>query len=411
MFAVGATCTACGTEYGLGRIYRCESCNSPLDIRYDYGKISRGAFDPAGGSRAEGMWTHRELLPVAPEYIVSLGEGRTPLLRCPRLGERLGLASLWVKDETRQPTGSFKDRPLSVAVSKAKELGAKTVVTASSGNAAAAMSAYAARAGLRAVVLVAADTPPGKLLQMCAAGARVVRVTGSVSNSIGMAKAATKTFNWYNVTTTFENPYSVEGNKTVAYEIAAELGWRAPDWIVVPTGSGPLPAGIWKGFGEMQQFGLVVALPKMVVAQAAGCAPIADAFRSGGDIVTPWPAPQTVASGINDPLVGYSEDGTYTLKIVRMSGGAAVAVSDEEILRVTRLMVGTEGLYAEPTAGTAAACAVELLRRGTIGPDDEVVVVSTGHGLKQPFVGTEELEAIPEIAPSLAALAALSLDN
>ncbi|RPI00381.1 MAG: pyridoxal-phosphate dependent enzyme, partial [Zetaproteobacteria bacterium] len=176
MFAVGAKCTACGTEYGLGRIYRCESCNAPLDIRYDYGKVSREAFEPARGSRADGMWAHRELLPVAAQHIVTLGEGHTPLLECPRLGARLGVAALWVKDETRQPTGSFKDRPLSVAVSKAKELGATTLVTASSGNAAAAMSAYAARAGLRAVVLVAADTPSGKLLQMCAAGARVVRV-------------------------------------------------------------------------------------------------------------------------------------------------------------------------------------------------------------------------------------------
>jgi threonine synthase len=411
VFAVGAVCTACQREYRLGRIYRCESCNSPLDVQYDYGKISRGAFDPARGSRAEGMWTHRELLPVAPEYIVSLGEGRTPLLRCSRLGDQLGLTSLWVKDETRQPTGSFKDRPLSVAVSKGKELGATTVVTASSGNAAAAMSAYAARAGLRAVVLVAADTPSGKLLQMCGSGARVVRVTGSVSNSIELAQAATKAFDWYNVTTTFANPYSVEGDKTVAYEIAAELGWRAPDWIVVPTGSGPLPAGIWKGFGEMHHFGLVAGLPKMVLAQAAGCAPIVEAFRCGGDAVRPWPSPRTVASGIKDPLVGYSEDGTYALKVVRRSGGAAVAVSDEEILRVTRLMAETEGLYAEPTAGTATACAADLRTRGTMGPDDEVVVVSTGHGLKQPFVGTEELEALPEIGPSLAALAALGLDT
>ncbi|RPI08262.1 MAG: pyridoxal-phosphate dependent enzyme [Zetaproteobacteria bacterium] len=273
------------------------------------------------------------------------------------------------------------------------------------------MSAYAARAGLRAVVLVAADTPSGKLLQMCAAGARVVRVTGSVSNSMEMAKAATKAFGWYNVTTTFENPYSVEGDKTVAYEMAAELGWRAPAWIVVPTGSGPLPAGIWKGFGEMRQFGLVAGLPRIVVAQAAGCAPIAEAFRRGAEIVRPWPSPQTVASGIKDPLVGYSEDGTYTLTIVRASGGVAVAVPDEEILCVTRLMVETEGLYAEPTAGTATACAADLRRRGTIGPEDAVVVVSTGHGLKQSFVRAETLDALPEIAPSLPALAALGLED
>ena len=411
MYAIGATCTECGTEHPLSRIYRCERCNAPLDIKYDYAKISRIAYDPTRGSRAEGMWVHRDLLPVAPEFIVSLGEGRTPLLRCARLAERLGLPSLWVKDETRQPTGSFKDRPLSVAVSKAKELGAKTVVTASSGNAAAAMSAYAARAGLRAVVLAAADTPPGKLLQMKATGATVVRVTGSVSNSIEMARAATKAFGWYNVTTTFENPYSVEGDKTVAYEIAADLDWRAPDWILVPTGAGPLPAGIWKGFSEMQQLTLVATRPRLGLVQAAGCAPIAAAFRSGKGSVEPWPAPQTVASGIKDPLVGYSEDGTYALKIVRKSGGAAVAVSDEEILRVTRLMSETEGLYAEPTAGAAAAGAAALRRNGMIGADEQVVVVSTGHGLKQPFVEVRELDSLAEIPPSLDALAALHLDG
>jgi threonine synthase len=315
-----------------------------------------------------------------------------------------------VKDETRQPTGSFKDRPLSVAVSKAKEFRATTVVTASSGNAAAAMSAYAARAGLRAVVLVATDTPPGKLLQMSAAGATIVRVTGSVSNSIEMARAATKAFGWYNVTTTFENPYSVEGNKTVAYEIAADLGWRAPEWILVPTGAGPLPAGIWKGFSEMQQFKLVATRPRVVLVQAAGCAPIAAAFKSGGS-VEPWLAPQTVAGGIKDPLVGYSEDGTYALKIVQKSGGVAVTVSDEEILRVTRLMSETEGLYVEPTAGVAAAGAVALHRNGTIGADDQVIAISTGHGLKQPFVEVQELDTLAEIPPSLDALAALHLDG
>jgi len=409
MFATGASCTVCGKKHGLGWIYHCEACESPLDIQYDYAAIPREAFDPARGSRAKGIWVHRELLPVSPAHTVTLGEGQTPLLRCDRFGSQVGLTALWVKDETREPTGSFKDRPLCVAVSKARELGADTVVTASSGNAAAAMSAYASRAGLRAVVIVPADAPPGKLLQMVAVGARVVRIMGTVSDSIGLARAAAKECGWYNVTTTFENPYSVEGDKTVAYEIAAELDWRCPTWIVVPTGAGPLPVGIFKGFVEMQHAGLVSALPRIVAAQAAGCAPIARAFKAGDDVVTPWANPKTVASGIQDPLVGYSQDGTLTLHVVRRSQGLAVGTSDEAILKAVRLMAQAEGLYVEPSVGAAIAAVVELHEGGSIRKDDEVVIVSTGHGLKQPFASQDELAALPKIEPTLEALKALEL--
>ncbi len=408
-FAVGAACTACGKKHALGRIYRCTACDGPLDLLYDYKAVPRVAFDPAHGPRADGIWVHRALLPVAPAHIVSLGEGRTPLLRCDRLAARLGLPSVWVKDETRHPTGSFKDRPLSVAVSKARELAADTVVTASSGNAAAATAAYAARAGLRAVVFVPADVPSGKLLQIVALGARVVRVKGSVSDCIQMTRAAATEFGWYNVTTTFENPYAVEGDKTVAYEIAADLGWRCPGWIVVPTGAGPLPVGIWKGFVEMRHAGVVSATPRIVAAQAAGCAPIARAFQAGDQEVKPWESPKTVAGGIQDPLVGYSQDGTLTLTIVRKSQGAALATSDDRILQAVRLAAETEGLYVEPTVGAAIAAVQELRAAGLMGSDDEVVIVSTGHGLKQPFATGEELEALPEILPTLNSLRALAL--
>ncbi|MFI5339157.1 MAG: threonine synthase [Candidatus Methylomirabilales bacterium] len=408
-FAVGAACTACGRAHELGRIYRCETCDGPLDILYDYAAIPQDSFDPARGARAEGIWVHRNLLPVAPAHIVTLGEGHSPLLRCDRLGARLGLSSLWVKDETRHPTGSFKDRPLSVAISKARELAADTVVTASSGNAAASMSAYAARAGLRGIVFVPANTPPSKLLQIAAMGACVVRIKGSVSDCIQLTQAAAREFGWYNVTTTFENPYSVEGDKTVAYEIAAQLGWRCPRWIVVPTGAGPLPVAIWKGFVEMQRVGLVQATPRLVAAQAAGCAPIARAFQAGDDIVKPWASPKTVASGIQDPLVGYSQDGTLTLNVVRKSDGLAVATSDEAILQGVRLMSQLEGLYVEPTVGAALAAVPGLVHSGTIRENDEVVIVSTGHGLKQPFASQDEISALPEIEPTLESLQALKL--
>ncbi len=307
---------------------------------------------------------------------------------------------------TREPTGSFKDRPLSAAVSKARELGADTVVTASSGNAAASMSAYAARAGLRAVVFVPVETPPEKLLQIIATGARVLRVTGSVSDCIQLTRSATRKLGWYNVTTTFENPFSVEADKTVAYEIAADLDWGCPDWIVVPTGAGPLPVGIWKGFSEMHAAGITTAMPRIVAAQAAGCAPIARAFATGKDVVDPWDAPDTIASGIRDPLVGYQQDGTLTLRVVHNSKGAAIAVSDASILEGCRMAAENEGLYIEPTAGAAVAAVSEMQRSGLCRAGDEIVIVSTGHGLKQPFVRRDDVKSTPVIEANLDSLRA-----
>ncbi len=410
MYAKSAVCVLCGTEYDLGLIYRCANCRGPLDIRYDTTAIPAAAFDPRLGPREAGIWVNADLLPVRQEYAVSLGEGRTPLLRCGRLGELLHLKKLWVKDETRQPTGSFKDRPLCVAVSKAREFGRTTVVTASSGNAAASMSAYAARARLRAVVFVPATTPAGKLQQIVATNASVVKVRGTVSDCINLTCASAETFGWYNVTTTFENPYAAEGDKTVAYEIAADLGWRAPDWIVVPTGAGPLPVGIWKGFTEMHACGLVSKLPRLVAAQAAGCAPIARAFADGATSVQPWESPRTIASGIQDPLVGYAQDGSYTMQVVRASGGQVTASNDDAILRWLRQMATMEGLYVEPTVGAAIAAVERLVGDGPITEASEVVIVSTGHGLKQGFLDLAALASLPEIDAEVEALRELKLD-
>ncbi len=407
--AISATCSMCGKRVSLGRIYRCDVCEGPLDIDYDYSKIGHASFEGTSGTRADGMWVYRDLLPVSPGYMVTLGEGQTPLLKAERLGRSVGLRSLWVKDETRQPTGSFKDRPISVAVSQAREMGTDIVVTASTGNAAASMAAYAAKAGIRAVVLVPADTPVTKLLQIASPGARIVCVDGSFSDCSELAHAAASEFGWCNVTSTFENPYSVEGDKTVAYEIAAALGWRGPSWIIVPVGSGPLLVGIGKGFAEMQRAGLVDHLPKLVAAQAAGCAPIARAFVQNADTVEPWESPHTVAMGIRDPLVGYSVDGTYTLRAVRRSGGQAVAVADEVLLHSARLLIETEGLYVEPSVGVAVAAVSALADAGTIDADDTVVIVSTGHGLKQSPMSVDEMQGLPKIRPGLESLDALRL--
>ena len=385
MLAKGARCIECGARYPLGILYKCDRCGNILDIEYDYKEAAnivatRGLAD----KRETGIWQYRTFLPVADTVdAVTLGEGGTALFRCKRLSSRLGFDALYVKDETREPTGSFKDRPISVAITKALEFGVDTVVTSSSGNAGASVSAYAARAGLRCVVFVPSATPPGKLAQIAMYGAKVVPVEGSCSDTYRLAQITAKSNDWLNVTTTFLSPYSTEGDKTVGYEIAEQLDWQLVDWVIVPIGAGPLLVGIFKGFQELHKLGLISSLPRMVGVQAEGCSPIARAFEEGRNRVGAWiDKPETVATGIADPLVGYEDDGTYTLQIIRRSGGVAVTVSDDEILQAAVYLGGTEGLFAEPTGAASIAGARKLLDCGRIRRSDTVVCIVTGNGLK-----------------------------
>lgn len=400
MLAKSARCIQCGALYPLDILYKCERCGGVLDIEYDYEKVAGVA--PVKGfadERAIGIWKYRQLLPVRDESnAVTLGEGGTPLFECRRLGPRLGCDDLYVKDETREPTGSFKDRPIAVAITKALEFGVDTVVTSSSGNAGAAVSAYAAKAGLRCVVFVPSATPPGKLAQIAMYGAKVIPVEGSCSDTYRLAQIVAKKEGWLNVTTTFLSPYPTEGDKTVAYEIAEQLGWRPPDWVVVPIGAGPLLVGVFKGFRELHRVGLTSALPRMVGIQAEGCAPIARAFEEGTDEVREWTRkPETVAGGIADPLVGYEDDGTYTLQVIRESRGIALSVSDGEILRAAVDLGGTEGLFAEPTGAASVAAVKKLLGRGHIKSCDTVVCIVTGHGLKDTSAFGRFMEVPPPV--------------
>ncbi|WP_314000824.1 threonine synthase [uncultured Paenibacillus sp.] len=384
MNAFEPVCPSCGAVYGVEPLYICRQCGGSLDIRYDYEKIFRHTpFKDMAVRSGGGMWKYRELLPVLPGIPpVTLGEGGTPLLPANRIPNIRNISSLYLKTESVNPTLAFKDRPLSVALTAAKQFGMAEVVCASTGNTGVAASAYAARAEMRCTVYVPAGTPPEKLAAMEQYGAHLETVDGSFSDAYAAAGLAAERRHAFNLTSTYLNPYAAEGDKTVAYELLAELG-RVPDWITVPIGAGPLLAGIYKGFREMKLAGYIDRLPRMAGIQAAGCAPIAEAFRAGENNVRPWSgAAKTIASGIADPLFSYAEDGTRTLSVIRESGGTAAAIADEELIRYRKLLAEKEGVLAELSSVASVAVLECLLEKAAIKPSDTVIAIVTGHGLK-----------------------------
>ncbi len=341
-------CVDCSKPHPLALLYRCDACGGILEaIGYD------------GTPR------------------VSLGETVTPLLRAARIEASLpGFSGeIWLKDETRNPSGSFKDRLVASALGRALSLGVRKVVCASSGNAGAATAAYAARAGVPAVIIVPAHTPLGKVTQIAAHGAILLLVEGHYSRSYDLALALAEQHGFANLTTTFINPYAVAGLTAVGTELVEQLG-GAPSDVLVPTGSGPLVKGIWQGVTDAG------ATTRLIAVQAEGCAPIVQAFDQGLAQVHAWGTPQTIASGISDPLIGYERDGTYTLKLVRQSGGRAIAVSDDALRAAMQLLARSEGIYAEPTGASPIAALPRLWAGGHLPADARVVCMVTGHGFK-----------------------------
>ncbi|TDS25881.1 L-threonine synthase [Halanaerobium congolense] len=328
------------------------------------------------------MWDYFELLPLEDkDNIITLSEGMTPLLKTENLSRQLGIKNLFIKDETRNPTGSFKDRPNTMAISKAKELGIKTITIASSGNASASAAAYAAKAQMKCVVFVPENTPEAKLAQAKCYGAEINRIPGNYSNAFNKALEATKKNNWFNVTSTYLNPYSYEGDKTVSYEIDKLID--VPDYIFVPIGAGPLLHGIYKGYKELRKMGYVKKLPKMVGVQSTGCSPIVDAFENGDNIVRPWNKKvSSIASGIDDPLTGYEDDGTLTLKTIYESSGFGIKITDEEVMNGLYQLAESEGVFAEPAGVIGVAAVKKSLKHNLIKKQDKVVIMITGHGLK-----------------------------
>jgi threonine synthase len=379
-----------------------------MTIRYDYSVVREGLNMESLKSRGPTLWRYGELLPISEaRNIVSLNEGCTPLIAAGRMGLSLGLSHLHLKDETRLPTGSLKDRCATMSISKAVESGVRAVVVSSSGNGASSMAAYSARAGIGCYVFVPSDAATNKLTQSIAYGARVTRVTGGVAGTDVAAGMVAKQKGWPNLSTAATyNPYALQGQKTGAYEIAEQLGWRAPDWVVLPVGSGNVLAGQWEGFKDLLGLGMIDRMPRLAAVQAAGCAPFTDAFRRGLSVseVKPWKDPQTIAGGVRDE---YPFDVEVALPALRESGGTAVAVADQEILEAMGSIARLEGIFVEPTGAVATAGLKRLKEEKAIDNDDVIVAMLTGSGLKDPQHLGGTMPEPPIIEPTAAAVARL----
>jgi threonine synthase len=381
-YATELECSGCGTKYPLNKVQTyCTKCQSPLLTRYDLASARADVDRDALRSRPAGMWRWHELLPVQQERnVVSLGEGDAPLLHAPRLGAELGLANLFIKDESKNPTGSFKARGLAAAISRARELGVKKVIIPTAGNAGGAMAAYAARAGMQALIYMPKDTPRANIVESRMAGAEVVLVEGVISDAGRMAGEKARKEGWFDVST-FKEPYRVEGKKVMGYELAEEFDWTLPDVIIYPTGGGTGLVGMWKAFDELEALGWLINTkrPRMVAVQAEGCAPVIKAFESGAATCEFWEDSHTIASGLRVPK---SFADALILRDLRESNGTAVAVSDEAILDAQNRLGKLEGIFAAPE-GAATLAALEVLVEGKwISPQERVVLFNTGSGLK-----------------------------
>ena len=374
-------CTSCRTTFSSDEPHRtCLECGKVLYPRYDL-KAARVGFGRAAlrGRRAD-MWRYFELMPVKDEAnIVSLGEGFTPIFRADRLGREMECEALYIKDEGLNPTASFKARGLSAAVSKARELGLRRLTIPSAGNAAGALAAYAAKAGMEAHVFMPGDAPAANRKEVSVTGARVTLVDGLIGDAGLKSRQRAQEDDLFDVST-LQEPYRVEGKKTMGYEIAEQMNWTLPDAIIYPTGGGTGIVGMWKAFQEMEQLGWTDGKrPMMFCVQAEGCAPIVKAFREGSAFAEPWQNAHTVAPGIRVP----SAIGDYlVLAAVRESGGDALTVTDDEIVAYMKTVASLEGIFVCPEGAATAAALAELLQAGTLSPNETILLLNTGSGLK-----------------------------
>ncbi len=374
-------CTACGARYSADRVHTvCPQCGKVLFPRYDLDRARGEVRRDVVADRPPTMWRYRELMPVNdPANIVTLGEGMTPLLTVPTIGRRLGLRHVFVKDEGLNPTGSFKARGLSAAVSKAKELGVRAAALPSAGNAASAAAAYCARAGMDLYIVMPEDTPPANKAECAAYGAHTYLIRGLINDAGRIVRQGSREQGWFDMSTLRE-PYRVEGKKTMGYELAEQFGWSLPDVIIYPTGGGTGIVGMWKAFQEMEQLGWIGRhRPRMVIVQSAGCAPMVRAYREGREKAEPWPDAETIASGLRVP----EAIGDYLiLSAVRDSGGTAYAVTDGEILADIQELARDEGLFACPEGAATYGALKALVRDGKVAPGERIVLFNTGAGIK-----------------------------
>ncbi len=408
-FATGLICRECASTYPTEARYSCEYCFGPLEVSYDLeaarAVVTRESIE--AGPRS--IWRYGALLPDPGEEPVDLGAGWTPLRRAHRLGEELGLAELWLKDDTRNPTGSFKDRVVSVALSSARRLGFSTAACASTGNLATSVAAHAAAIGWPSVTIIPSDLEKSKIAMTAIFGGTVLGVEGNYDDVNRLCVELVAEHEDWAFANVNLRPYYAEGSKTLAYEIIEQLGWRTPDQVVVPLASGSQFTKIAKGFKEFLELGLVSGeAPVLFGAQATGCSPIATAFAEGAEVVTPQ-RPHTIARSL---AIGNPADGPYVLDELRARGGDCGSVSDEEILECIGLLARTEGIFAETAGGVTIASLRQMVRRGTIDPEKSTVAIISGHGLKTLDVIVDSATVTATIPPTLAAAeAALALHS
>ena len=397
----GLVCRECGRAAEVGAVHVCEFCFGPLEVVYDrqaqQERVSRDSITAGPPT----LWRYADLLPVlpgaTPEHRVDLGAGMTPLVHAPRLGEALGLRDLWLKNDTLNPTNSFKDRVVSVALSAARTLGITTMACASTGNLAQSVAAHSAGAGLASCVLIPADLEEAKVLATAVYGTRLVAVKGNYDDVNRLCGEIASEYSWGFVNVNLR-PYYAEGSKTLGFEIAEQLGWQLPDHVVAPMASGAMLVKIDKGFREFVELGIVEEKPwRISGAQATGCSPIATAFKNESDTIQPV-RPDTIAKSL---AIGDPADGYYALDVVRRTGGAMEDVSDAQIADAIQLLARTEGVFAETAGGVTIAVLTKLAAAGAIAPDERTVAVISGHGLKTLPVLRERVGPTATIRPTL----------
>ena len=402
-YASELACRECGQTYELGGTHACAECFGPLEVRYDLPPLTRADIE-AG---PQNIWRYASLLPVPPDVASrpNTEPGWTRLVKADQLAAALGMRSLWIKDERGNPTHSFKDRVVAVALASAVELGFRVLACPSTGNLANAVAAAAARAGIRSVVLIPADLEPQKIVGTAVYGSTVVTVQGSYDDVNRLASELADDHEDWAFVNVNVRPYYAEGSKTIGFEVAEQLGWRLPQQIVVPVASGAQLVKIDKAFRELAALGLVEdgPGPRVFGAQATGCSPVAAAFRAGHDVVQPV-RPDTIAKSL---AIGNPADGPYVLDVVRRTGGAVADVSDQETVDAIGLLAATEGIFAETAGGVTLATLRKLLAEGLLDPGAETVIINSGDGLKTLDAVAGSVTVAGPIRPSLAAFAEL----
>ncbi len=399
-FATGLLCRECGSTYPAEARYSCDFCFGPLEVNYDLeaakGVVTRESIEAGPNS----MWRYAALLPDPGEEPVDLGAGWTPLRRATRLGEVLGVKELWLKDDTRNPTGSFKDRVVSCALSSARRLGFTTAACASTGNLATSVAAHAAFIGWPSVTIIPSDLEKSKIAMTAIFGGTVLGVEGNYDDVNRLCVELVAEHPDWAFANVNLRPYYAEGSKTLAFEITEQLGWKLPAQVVVPVASGSQLTKVAKGFNEFIELGLVEGpAPILFGAQATGCSPVATAFAEGAEVITPQ-RPNTIARSL---AIGNPADGPYVLDELRTHGGDIGSVPDSEILECIELLAKTEGVFAETAGGVTIASLRQMIKRGTIDPNESIVAIISGHGLKTLDAVVETAVVTATIKPSLAA--------